>query len=260
MKYNCATTIPVTLTQYGRNYFPLVQKLDGKKIYSISFCDCWTTDDTANIGYLIARSLTLSLTEDGHYYPIKNLPLNRINLEYTKGTNLAIERYLSTQDCYIYVPDSATDAIGKTVVLLVWYEQDGYAGYNSEVAQYDNFEVAVDFSKLRNYFPDDRTLAGKSFTRFFVTGTTSTTEGTYPAYSPSDKQLLSVDDLRKLRITLVKGSFEVWDKVPAIILLQENWYRYLALNNIVFDFESSYIEVCKNATGTNGTLNINVKF
>ena len=260
MKYVCATTIPVKIYQAGRNYFPLVQKLDGKKIYSVILCDCLPTDGSNKVTDDYFNSITLNLTGDGVYYPIKDVVLTRFELEMTRGVNIPIDRYLHIQDCFVHVPDDiSSNVIGKTLTLLVWYEQSGYnVNADSSIGRYDNFEVAVNPAKIRNYFPDDRTLNRKSFSQFFASVNMGATA--VRTKTPTNVDSVLAADFEKLRITLVKGSYEVWDRVPAIILLQDNWYRRLHLDNVVFDFESSYIEICQGATVTAGNLNINVKF
>lgn len=256
MKYACATTIPVKLTQPGRNYFPLVQKLDGKKIYSITQVNCIPFDGDTPVDPQYISSLTVNLTKDGRYYPVKDMGLDRIMLEYTRGVNLTLDCILSTQDCYLFVPDAVfPDVQDQVVTLLVWYEQEGYSRVCDENSwRYKSFEVNITSGRYRNYFPDDRTLNGCAFSRLFcATPKTGVT--------PSNQPTIPYSDVDYLRVTLVRGSYEVWDRVPLIVLLQDEWYRHLHLNNIVFDFQSSYIEaVDTSAAVTGGSLAINVKF
>ena len=261
MKYTCATTVNVPITQLGRNYFPLVQKLRGKKIYTINFCSAIDgivplAGGTAVAGGRLYGGTTINLTEDGRFYFWDNLLIDRIGLNYNKGCNLPVNRQISIQDCFINV--TAAGEVGRTAVLVVWYENDTYTHYVGDNAPnyYDTLDVQIDSTRTRNYLPDNRTLADKSFKGIF---SATPIAGATTVITPLNHTSITESDLRKCYITLVKDSFEIWDAVPCYLLQQSDWYRYLQLNDIVLDLTSCYIQAAAGTT-INGWVNLQLKY
>lgn len=245
-----ANTLVAIRIQKGRTYFPLAQKLIGRRVQSINVVSGLTPFETDAQGTVIDNDdITLSLTSNGTDYIFQDISLRRFRSDVCKGINISVSSVLSIQDCYITCTDD--EQVGTILPLVVWYEVEGYKGVTSKRNLFNSFDVKIDPSQYRNYLPDNRTLAGRSFTRIFAAFPDVT-----PNYAPGVNK---ADIMKAGYITLVKGSFAVWDRMPVAMLDQLDWYIYQELDNIVFDFDSSFVEVAQNDISL-GYLQLCVKY
>lgn len=234
MRYTCAKLISLKNLQIGKNYFPDLQEFLNKKILTINFIPNQKAPEIQAQDSSVEDGLYLSLTRDGQKYDYLNVPISEFSLTNCKGNNVEICRELLWQNCYIDCVSS--NNVGKTAVFVVWYEYDKISmkdnGCNK--SNYSNFDVRlVTGNGYKNFFDDNRDLFGKGFRGFVFD----------PSINISPNGNATYTNSKNVFITLVKGGYAVIDSIPLVVFEQLGNYSQICFDNIMFDFENSYLQV-----------------
>lgn len=247
-----ATTIFISITKQGQNFFPRINKIAGKKIQAIALFDGQYPLNGGNpFPAASVASTFLSLTEDGRDYFVNSLSLNLFSYTACKGKLLPINRELSVENCFITVSDPSL--IGTVLVLTVFYEDKRYATGYSKEALYDNFSAKVvgTGSPYPVYMPDFKNLKNASFSNLFVT---------FPSTTANFDTGVSESDINSIYVTFVKGSYAVLENIPLSFFYQTENYERIDFDGIIWDFENSYTTVAKGQTVTESYINFTVKY
>ncbi len=247
-----ATTIFISITKQGQNFFPRINKIAGKKIQAIALFDGQYPLNGGNpFPESSVASTFLSLTEDGRDYFVNSLSLNLFSYTACKGKLLPINRELSVENCFITVSDPSL--VGTVLVLTVFYEDKRYATGYSKEALYDNFSAKVvgTGSPYPVYMPDFKNLKNTSFSNIFVT---------FPSTTANFDTGVSESDINSIYVTFVKGSYAVLENIPLLFFYQTENYERTDFAGIIWDFENSYTTVAQGQTVTESYINFTVKY
>ncbi|MDR0831139.1 MAG: hypothetical protein LBN95_13690 [Prevotellaceae bacterium] len=243
-KYSGAIMVEIELNGERKVNFPDVQNLAGKKIQAINAV--LLNGNSAYSGRALAtyNELYISLKKkDGTTYIIDEMPLQQIQIDNNKGINHKIDEVLSIKDCFIDNPNFQTDC---SVCLIVWYELPEYTRETTVKPLYASFETKIRYQNyMRNKLPDNRTMYDSMIEEINIQ---------VPEITPTTATGVTQSDLGSLYLTLNKGTFSILEKIPLQIFYNNDWYKRLIFDNIVFDFDNSFIEV----VGTNVAINKNV--
>lgn len=240
--------LQIPIQNVGRYSFPDDRTLYGKKIQAIiplmevypilnSLYDISVYGGTP-ITSTDLNNITINLTANGQYYFYENNSFNMSPIA-TQGIYDSIDRVLSIPDCFIDVK-SWYNNTGKTLQLAVFYEDKASINALQNLASnYETFEVEVgdNINILRKfYFGENRILVDKKIRNLLVS---------YPTVTPEGNTGINKNIEKYGYITLVRGGHVIWEQMPVILLNQLYNYRKLQFENIMFDFNNSYIELAE---------------
>lgn len=233
-KLSGAKAVFVTLTKLGKNYLPYIEDLKHRCIKFIDFYPCQYLPETTAAGLTTTDNCYLTLADHtGNMLYIKDMPLARFNYAETTGTRQPVFNEISLQNSYITVTDQSL--IGKTAMLIFWYDLPDYSRSNkSDLCITDSLTVPVTTSVRHNTLPDEERMAQKRFRRILLGINTIA-----PDYSTS----LTVAQMQNVYLTLRKGTYNVIENLPVMLLLQLTMYDKAEFANIVFDLQNSYLTI-----------------
>lgn len=231
----------VPIKQMGRNKLPFLENLRGRFIKFVDFYggSAVLPDVTDTAVQSTANMFITIFDQFGNTEIVRNLPLERLNYTQTLGIRQQIGSKISLSDCYIDCQNAAN--VGKTVALMFYYDLPEYSAKNStDNVITDSISIPLTTIIRYNKLPDDERMVGKRFRRLLLAAPTTT---------PDLQTGVTYANLHNLYITLRKGSFVIFDNMPLMLLYQLTMLEKTELQNILFDFQSSYITV-----GGAGTL------
>ena len=239
-KLSGAQLVLVPIKTLGRNYVPYVEHIANKVIKFIDFAPVAHVPGYATPGLQSNNDLYITIIgENGSTELHKQLPLERLDYSATIGVRQPINSKLTMDSCYIDCQDASH--IGKVAALVFWYELPQYSAANkSDVVCTDSIEIPITNIAQFNVLPDTDRLAGKRFRRLLLAA---------PAVTPDRNTGLSQAELENCFITLSKGSYRILADVPVILLYQLQMLEKTEFQNIIFDFQSSFVTI-----GGAGTL------
>ena len=225
----------VEIKRVGKNYLPLVENLRGRMIKYIDFCE--TT-------YLpgIANAVGLSSTQD-MYFTIMNeygneelhreMPLERFDYIQTLGVRQPVCAKVSLQNSYIDCQDA--NNIGKVAAFMFYYDLPEYSARNStDAVVTDAISVPLTTSIRYNQLPDTDRLTGKRFRKILLG---------IPSVTPDLQLGLPQSRLANCYLTLRKGTYNIIENMPLLLLYQLQMLEKTEWANIIFDFQNSYITI-----------------
>lgn len=247
-KLSGAQLVLVEIKHLGKNYLPLVEYMRGRMVKYIDFCQ--TT-------YLpgIANAVGMSDTSD-MYFTIMNefgntelhryMPLERFDYAATLGIRQPICAKISMQNSYIECRNAAN--VGKVVALMFYYDLPEYSARNTkDTVATDAISIPLITAIRYNQLPDTDRLTGKRFRKLLL--------GT-PSVTPDLQNGLDAAKLANCYITLRKGTYNVVENMPLMLLYQLQMLEKSEWANIIFDFQNSYITI-----GGAGTIpNVNADY
>jgi hypothetical protein len=92
----------------------------------------------------------------------------------------------------------------------------------------------------RNQLPDIERMTNKRFRRILLGD---------PSVTPDYTTGVTLEQAQNLYLTLRKGSYSIFENVPVMFLYQLAMLQKTEFQNIIFDFQSSYITI-----GGDGTI------
>lgn len=233
-KVSGAKSVVITIDAVGKNYLPYVEYLRDKYIKYIDFVPVESLPDSTQQPIETPQNLFITLANNnGNNYIVKDEALERYNISQNNGLRRPVGTKVSLQNSYITVTDSSN--VGKSVLLVFWYDLPEYSARNRNDAQLtDNFEVVIESETANNLLPDNRTMVGKRFRKLCLA---------LPTITPTANNSVTFDDARNLYITLQKGNYKIFDAVPLLEFYEVGLLETLEFANIIFDFTYSYIFV-----------------
>lgn len=239
-KLSGAQMVFVPIKRLGENKFPWVENIRSRYIKYIDFYPCAYLPGTQKQGCVYTENMFVTIRNaSGNKDLIRNLPLARFNYKDTIGIRQPIFTHLALSDCYVDCQNP--DAVGTVCAFVFWYDLPDFSQKNNtKHLVTDSVSVPIRTIQGMNVFPDSDRLAGKRFRRIIL--------GT-PSLTPDLFEGLQSIDLEKVYVTLRKGSYNVLDNVPVMLLYQLAMLEKSEFQNIIFDFQSSFLTI-----GGDGTI------
>lgn len=240
-KLSGAQIVLVPIKTIGRNYFPYVEHIADKVVKFIDFAPAALLPRTTAAGLTTSADMTVTILDQNGVTELhKQLPLERLDYSATTGVRQPINRRLAMDSCYIDCQNAS--AVGKVAALVFWYELPQYSAANStKVLMTDSIEIPITNIIQYNQLPDSDRLTGKRFRRILLGK---------PAVTPDHNTGVDDADLDGVYLTLCKGSYKVLADVPVQLLYQLQMIEKTEFQNIIFDFQSSYVTIGGAGTAT----------
>lgn len=240
-KLSGAQLVIVPITKIGQNFLPYIEHIAGRVVKYIDFAPCALLPNTSVAGVTSSNDLYITVMDENGTKEIhKSLPLARFDYSATMGVRMPINRKVNMDSCYI-VNESAAN-VGKSVALVFWYELPQYSQANkTDNVQTDAIEIPITNVTQYNVLPDSDRLTGKRFRRILL--------GT-PTVTPDKNTGLGTSELLNCYLTLCKGSYKILADCPISLLWQMQMLEKTEFQNIVFDFQSSYVTIGGAGTAT----------
>ena len=244
MKLSGAQLVLVPIKTIGRNYFPYVEHIANKVVKFIDFAPMALLPGTTASGLTTDSDLYVTIMDENGVKELhKQLPLERLNYTATIGVRQPIFKKIQMDSCCIDCQNPA--AVGKVAALVFWYDLPQYStSYGDKITQpnkvksadlqTDAIEIAITNITQFNVLPDSDRLAGKRFRRILLGK---------PSVTPDKNVGLGTAELQNCYLTLRKGTYNVLADCPISLLYQLQMLEKAEFQNIIFDFQSSYVTI-----------------
>lgn len=234
-KLSGAQAVLVPITKVGKNYIPYVENLRNRYIKYIDAYPAMYLPNTSAEGVTdFSQDMYITIADKiGNTNLIQDLPIMRLDYLTTYGQRQQIASEISLSNSYITVVDDYY--VGKTVLLIFWYDLPEYSARNTtDNVRVDGLSAPITTATFNNQLPDSLTMAGKRFRQvlFEPVGIT-----------PELQEGVSLTEATNMYLTLRKGSYNVLENVPLALLYQMWQADKIMFANLIFDFQSSYITV-----------------
>ena len=233
-KLSGAQMVLVPITNLGVNRFPIVENLRGRVIKFIDFYPVAYLPNTDAAGVTTSQDMYITIKNEAgntdlHYA----LPLDRLNYAATLGVRQPIFYKINLQATYIDCQNASM--VGKVAAFVFWYDLPEYSQRNTTDALVtDAISVPLTTPVRYNVLPDSDRMTGKRFRRILL-GTPTTT--------PDLQTGLDWAKLANVYLTLRKGSYNIAENIPVYLLYQLQMLSKSEWQNIIFDFQSSYLTI-----------------
>lgn len=233
-KLSGAQLVLVPITNLGVNRFPIVENLRGRVIKFIDFYPTNYLPDTSAAGCNSSQDLYITIrNEAGNTDLHFALPLVRLDYTQTLGNRTPIMSKINLQSTYIDCQNAAL--VGKTAAFIFWYDLPEYSQRNTtDTLITDAISVPLTTATRYNVLPDSDRMTGKRFRRILLGAPTTT---------PDLQTGLGWSELENVYLTLRKGSYNIAENIPVYLLYQLQMLFKSDWQNIIFDFQSSYITI-----------------
>ena len=224
----------VEIKRVGRNYLPLIENIRGRFIKYIDFYPATYLPGTPTAGVTSSADMFFTIfneygTEEIH----REMPLERFDYQQTLGVRQPVGSKIAMQRSYINCQDAAN--VGKVAALVFWYDLPEYSARNtSDAVITDAISVPLTTAVRYNALPDTDRLTGKRFRRILL-GTPTTT--------PDLQTGLTTVELAHCYLTLRKGTYNILENCPVMLLWQMQMLEKSEFANIIFDFQNSFITI-----------------
>ena len=232
-KLSGAQMVLVPITRLGENKFPWVENIRSRFIKFIDFYGCQYLPGTDK-GLVLTNDMYVTIKNAaGNTELVRNLPLDRFDYTQTLGIRQPIFSNISLTDCVVNCQNAG--AIGKVAAFIFWYDLPNFSQKNTtDFLVTDSVSVPLVTTVGLNQFPDIDRMATKRFRRIIL-GTPSITPDLYSG--------LTREQLQNVYMTLRKGSYNVLDNVPVMLMYQLAMLQKSEFQNIIFDFQSSFLTI-----------------
>lgn len=239
-KLSGAQMVFVPITKMGENKFPWVENIRNRFIKYIDFHMALYLPGTQANGLSTTENMYVTITNSyGNTELIRNLPLERLSYEKTTGIRQPIFSHIALSDCSVNCQNE--NAIGSVAAFVFWYDLPEFSQKNTTTNLItDSVTIPIKTATGRNLFPDNERMVGKRFRRIIL--------GT-PTITPDAYEALNSEFVKNLYFTLRKGGYTVLENVPIALMYQLSMLQKSEFQNIIFDFQNSYITV-----GGDGTI------
>lgn len=226
----------VPITRLGKNYFPYVENINRRVIKYIDFVPTDYLPDTTARGINTGTD-NLNVTvfdEYGNTELQRNLPLARLDYTQTLGVRQPICSKVNLTASFVDVQDSTV--IGKQAAFVFWYDLPEYSARNtSDMLIVDSISIPITTTIRYNKLPDTDRMVGKRFRRLLLGK---------PSITPDLHDALQSDSLlQNVFLTLRKGSYNIIENIPILLFYQLAMIEKTEFQNIIFDFQASYLTV-----------------
>lgn len=233
-KLSGAQLVLVPIERVGRNYFPYVENLQRRVIKYIDFCPAAYLPETTATGLTSNTDMFVTIyNEFGNTEIHRNLPLVRLDYQATNGIRQPIFNKISLKTSFIDCQDA--NQVGKVAALLFWYDLPEYSQRNmADAVVTDSLSIPLTTAVRYNRFPDNERMSGKRFRKILL-GTPTTT--------PDLETCVASANLANIYMTLRKGSYNIVENLPIMLLYQLQMLHKSEFQNIIFDFQSSFLTI-----------------
>ncbi|MBO5368426.1 hypothetical protein J6A32_07350 [Methanocorpusculum sp.] len=234
-KLSGAQLVLVEIKHMGRNYLPLVEYMRGRMVKFIDFCPTTYLPGIAGqSGVSDTDDMYLTImNEYGNTELHRSMPLVRFDYTATIGVRQPVCAKISMQTSFIDCQNA--NNVGKVVALMFYYDLPEYSSRNTtDAVMTDAISIPLTTAIRYNQLPDTDRLTGKRFRRILL--------GT-PSVTPDLQTGLNYSQLQNCFITLRKGTYNVVENMPVILLYQMEMLEKSEWANIIFDFQNSYITI-----------------
>lgn len=233
-KLSGAQLVLVPITRVGQNKFPFVENIKRRYIKYIDFYPVQYLPGTTDPGTTSTADMFVTIYNSvGNTQLMRDLPLERFNYQQTLGVRQQIGSYISLSDCYVDCRNASM--AGTTAAFIFWYDLPEFSKKNeTDSTCIDFVTIPITNSNRYNLFPDDDKMVGKRFRRIYASA---------PDTTPDYRAGVTAAQLANLYLTLRKGSYNVLENVPVAMLNQLTMLEKSEFQNIIFDFNSSFITV-----------------
>lgn len=233
-KLSGAQLVLVPITKMGENKFPWIENIRSRFIKFIDFYGATYLPGTNEQGLEITDSLYVTIANAaGNTQIHRNLPLERLDYRKTLGIRQPIYSNICLSDCSVNCQNE--DALGKVAAFVFWYDLPEYSAKNAtNHLVTDSVSVELVTAIRYNRLPDVKRLTGKRFRRILTCA---------PTMTPDFYRGLDEDKLKNIYLTLRKGSYNVVENLPVMLLYQLAMIQRSEFQNIIFDFQSSFLTI-----------------
>lgn len=237
--------VPVTGTKV---FFPEIQQLRNKRIKHIDVFNstllpnapsgATVMSDIEN-NYITIRESNTSLEL------IQGLSMALLN-QY--GARLFINKIIDFQNSYFEY--KGTESItNKSLYFVFWYDEPAAWSLVNGRGRTAIKSLQLTLNNTRTYFTENLDLKDRKIQNMYLM---------YPSYTPNGLSGLSSTKINNKFITLSRNNVEFFYRVPLRVFYQGSDYYPLRLQNIMFDFQSSYIETLTTTDNDLKTVFMNV--
>lgn len=229
----------VPITKMGENKFPWVENIRSRFIKYIDFYGCRYLPGTSAVGLTVTDGLFVTIKNSaGNMELIRNLPLARFDYTQTLGIRQPIFSNIAISDCVVNCQNES--AVGTVAAFVFWYDLPDFSQKNTtKQLVTDAVSVPIVTAIGRNQLPDLDRMTGKRFRRIILASTQKT---------PDLYDGLGFDNLKNVYMTLRKGSYNILENVPVLFMYQIAMLQKSEFQNIIFDFQSSYLTIGGDST------------
>ena len=233
-KLSGAQMVLVPINRLGQNKFPFVENIKRRYIKYIDFYPATYLPGTSVAGTTSTTNMFVTIYNSvGNTQLMRDLPLERFNYKQTLGVRQQVGSYISLSDCYVNCQNQAM--VGTMAAFIFWYDLPEFSERNTTDSTCIDFvSIPLTNSTRYNLFPDDDKMVGKRFRRIYASA---------PSKTPDYRNGVESSELENLYLTLRKGSYNVLENVPVAMLNQLTMLEKSEFQNIIFDFNSSYITI-----------------
>lgn len=233
-KLSGAQMVLVPINRLGQNKFPFVENIKRRYIKYIDFYPATYLPGTSVAGTTSTTNMFVTIYNSvGNTQLMRDLPLERFNYKQTLGVRQQVGSYISLSDCYVNCQNQAM--VGTMAAFIFWYDLPEFSERNTTDSTCIDFvSIPLTNSTRYNLFPDDDKMVGKRFRRIYASA---------PSKTPDYRNGVESSEMENLYLTLRKGSYNVLENVPVAMLDQLKMLEKSEFQNIIFDFNSSYITI-----------------
>lgn len=235
--------VPVTGTKV---FFPEIQQLKNKRIKHIDVFSAGILpkapsgktimSDIAN-NYITIRESNTSLEL------IQNLSMALLN---QNGARMFINKIIDFQNSYFDYKGSESTT-NKSLYFVFWYDEPAAWSLVNGRGRTAIKSLQLTLNNTRTYFTENLDLKDRKIQNMYLM---------YPSYTPTGLEGLSA--VNNKFITLSRNNVEFFYRVPLRVFYQGSDYYPIRLQNIMFDFQSSYIESLTTTAADLKTVFMNV--
>lgn len=217
-------------------FLPEVIDLRRKRIKHIDFCSFTNVPKTPNGNDVINNSndslLFLTLTEyNTQRELVQALPITQLT---NNGNRLFINKIIDLQRSYVDISNVPAAALtGKYIYLVFWYDEPAVWGQTQENSKTEIQPFEITLTNYKTYFSENRDLFNKRFENILLS---------FPNFTYTGKQGVASNKINNKFLTLTHNNLQFFQRVPIYLFFQNNLSYKLRLQNIHFDFQTSYIE------------------
>jgi len=233
-----ATSVEIKLSpNQTKFYFPDLELLRNKRIKHMELVQgthTHTPSGSAISTGLFHKTFVTLVEKNTQQELIQNLHVQALNY---RNNRLFVDKLVDFSKSYITVPSATSVQLtDKSLLFIVWFDEPevwGNIPVQNNSTTINSFEITLTGS--RTYFSENRDLKNKRFQNIFLE---------FPEVTPTGNAGMGIQISKPETkfITLRRRNKEFFVQIPILVFFQRNTEFKLRLQNIQFDFESSYID------------------
>ena len=232
--FSGAIGVEIALPASGNKfYFPDIINLRNKRIKHIEFCSYTTGTHQAPSGNVIPNidnQLSLTLMEaNTQQQLIQNLPVENLQ---QNGNRLFINKIIDFQRSFITHSGTA-DTANKSLYFVFMYDEPAVWNMINTNNRTIIEPLEIQLTGYKTYFKEQLNLLNKKIENILLS---------FPVYSPQGNAGIASDCVGNKFLTLSHNNFEFFKQVPLYMFYQVYVNQPLRIQDVIIDYERSYIE------------------